>query len=531
LPNTRNSGNNIIELSRGSGRNTAKLTSVPVSPVNRPRRRGNTDKMGVVGVGAAGVAAGAAMASGAVANGGNAPLIRRGAGGGAGAGGAGAPPPPPRRRRGWLIALLLLLLLSLLFCSVIAYAAPNTFKPLQSVVPPALTGSPTGTVTITPKHADLKNAYIITAVPGTPDSSGRQVQARFLNSNVPPQSKTVNATGIKQTPGAAAHGTLTFRNGTGSAFGIKAGEQFGVSVIVATDSFVSIPPLNISTGVAGTASVSAHTVNVGTKGNIGAGAISGSCCTSNNDIFVVNAAFTGGQDPQNYTFVQQSDIDGAANPLKGPLTQSALSSVQGQKHTGEQFVNSPRCMTDVTSNHNAGDKASSVTVTVNAKCTVEAYDLKGAQTLAANALTKQAAQNPGAGYALVGGIATNSSLTNVDSKGNITLNVKTEGVWVYQFSDAQKTQLAKLIAGKSKSDATTILLQQAGVDAVDSIDSNTLPTDYTKINIVIQNVPGVQGTGTPPVSSGTGTPIIPTVTEPKGIVTPTQTPPAVIGGS
>ena len=75
---------------------------------------------------------------------------------------------------------------------------------------------------------------------------------------------------------------------------------------------------------------------------------------------------------------------------------------------------------------------------------------------------------------------------------------KAQGVWVYQFDATAKTNLAKLIVGKAQNDATTLLLQQAGVSKVDGISiangGTTLPTDFNQIAIVVQSVPGEQAT-------------------------------------
>jgi VCBS repeat-containing protein len=95
----------------------------------------------------------------------------------------------------------------------------------------------------------------------------------------------------------------------------------------------------------------------------------------------------------------------------------------------------------------------------------------------------------------------------IDTKGTVSLFVKAEGIWVYQFTDASKAALAKLIANKSTSDAETLLANAAGVDKVDSIDisggGSTLPSDPKQITIVVLGVPGLQGTPTVPPGNTT----------------------------
>ena len=164
-------------------------------------------------------------------------------------------------------------------------------------------------------------------------------------------------------------------------------------------------------------------------------------------------AFYRGTDAQNYSSVQQSDIDNTANTLEQSNTPNPQQIIQPLVHANERLIGTPTCKPNVTSNHKAGDKASTVTVSVNFTCTGEVYDYDGALAMAAQLLTHQANRQLGSGYVPVGNIKTaltSATLTNAKS-GTITLMVNAEGVWVYQFTDAQKQALARLIAGKTKS--------------------------------------------------------------------------------
>ncbi len=447
-------------------------------------------------------------------------------------GGNTAQPPQRRPRKGWqflLIALVALLLFSLLLCGGIAIAAPATWSSFTSTVSNVLPGaSPTATVTITPKSTVSQNMYVITGITsGTPDISKRQVSARLLSFTTQPQSKTVSATGFVNTPGTHATGTLTFVNGSFAPYGVTAGTIFtdAQGVQVANDILAYIPAANPNSGF-GRITVPAHAVTSGSRGNIRAFDFSNMICCANSSVEVSNTvAFSGGQDPQKYTAVQQSDIDNAANPLKQPLSQSALSSLNGQKHANEQFVNTPRCSTKVTSNHNAGDRATSVTVTVTASCSGEVYDQLGARTIAAD-LLKTEKDKSNVGYALTGNILTTITRAMTDKSGKVTLFINAQGLWVYQFSNALKSQLAGQIAGKTQNQATDILAVQQGVSKVDSINissGNTLPTDVSKITIVVQNVPGLQGTPTGTPGAGTATPTN-TLTSPVVKPSPDVTP-------
>ncbi|TMD60206.1 MAG: hypothetical protein E6I97_28040, partial [Chloroflexi bacterium] len=310
------------------------------------------------------------------------------------------------------------------------------------------------------------NKYVITGITsGQPDIAKRQVSARRLSFTTQPQSKTASATGFVNTPATHATGTLTFVNGSFAPYGVTAGTIFtdAHGVQIANDILAYIPAADPNTGF-GRVTVPAHAVTPGSRGNISAFDFSNMICCGNSSVEVSNTvAFTGGQDPQKYIAVQQSDIDNAAKALKQPLLQSALSSLNGLKHPNEQFVKTPTCTTNVTSNHQAGDRATSVTVTVTATCSGEVYDQLSARTIAADLL---------------------------------------------------KTETDKILAA------------QPGVGKIDGISissGNTLPTDPSKITIVVQNVPGIQGTPTGTPGAGTATPTN-TLTSPVAKPSPNVTP-------
>ena len=213
---------------------------------------------------------------------------------------------------------------------------------------------------------------------------------RLLSSTSGPQSKTVNATGVRHS-GTQATGTITFYNSAFFDQHVNAGSDFLLAngVHIVTDSNVDIPkatgtPPNIHVGVA---SVSAHAGSVGPGGNIAALTINKACCSADSSIFAKNlTAFTGGQDPQNLTVVQQSDIDGAATLLEHTLTPQAQHAVKSQIHPNEHLVSPVHCAPHVTSDHKAGDRATNVTVIITVTCSGEVSDQQAAQVIATNVL-------------------------------------------------------------------------------------------------------------------------------------------------
>ncbi|TMC20442.1 MAG: TIR domain-containing protein [Chloroflexi bacterium] len=257
------------------------------------------------------------------------------------------------------------------------------------------------TVMITPNNNTLNDNYLITAVTGVPNASQGQIQARVFSFTTPPQSKTVGATGIMQKAGVKAIGKLTFYNGMTTDQTVPIGTPFyvhGVTVVNLVDAQIpaAVPPMM------GQITVPAQAINVGSDGNVAALAINQPCCSSNNTIFVRNlSAFTGGQDDLDYTFVKQSDIEGAASSLDQSLTPSARSSLQTQVHSNEALIASPQCAKKVSSNHNVGDRVDKVDVTVVITCTGEVYDKQALEKMTTNLLKQEATQKLSANYVLV----------------------------------------------------------------------------------------------------------------------------------
>ncbi len=226
----------------------------------------------------------------------------------------------------------------------------------------------------------------------TPTTTQRQI------SSTQTQLQTGNATGSGQTTATNAQGTLTFYNLRADySFIVPAGTIWtgtdGIKVV--NDARVCLDPLPVG-GSTGGYQVPAHTLQTGTAANIAIGDVnmiwgdspfaSTSSCSSastvhKNALYALNvplsgtqqvrnnAAFTGGQDAQPYAFVQKSDIDGIATPLEKSTKQATIYDIQQQLQPNEHLVANPQCdPPNVSSDHNADDRVSQVTVTVTTTC-------------------------------------------------------------------------------------------------------------------------------------------------------------------
>lgn len=395
------------------------------------------------------------------------------------------PVEPPRRSwRGLLIAAIIVVILigiGLLFN-----------RPILDLFFP-----PSATVTITPDSQQVKHTYQMTAVLGIPDPAKDQVDARALYATSQTKTETVDATGKGNTPGQRAQGLLTFYNSTTVQQTIAAGtvifDKNGIALV--NENALTLPPFDPAQGIVGR-SDSAHTINIGTNQNIPANDLHNTACCSLG-IYVSNTSdFTGGVDSQNFTYVQQSDIDGVTKSLEATLAQEALTTLQGQIHENEKLASAPVCAPQQTSNHQAGDRAETVMVSVTTTCMGEVYDTQAVQVLAARKLTQDARTNPGQAYAPVGQILSNVTKATPDNHGNILLVVDAAGVWVYQFTKAELQHLASLIAGKSSDDARSLLLKnKPGVSqatiTLTGAGPTTVPGDAKRITIDVAAVEGL----------------------------------------
>lgn len=229
-----------------------------------------------------------------------------------------------------------------------------TMQPIQPTVPPT---QPVATT-------------LPTVAPPTPTPVQRQ-----LTSAPQVLSKTVNATGSIAAIQAQGNVTIWSKNQT-TAITVAQGTIFtsnntptGVQVMV--DETVTLPIYNPKEAPTPTpTTVLAHVVQPGASGNMAANSWSVQCCTADQLYACNTTAFSGGQNA--VQIVQQSDVDGAAGPLKNATTQHAQDAINSQLHPKEHLVGNPTCTSTVTANPEVNTPATTVTVTVQTICTATA---------------------------------------------------------------------------------------------------------------------------------------------------------------
>jgi hypothetical protein len=381
------------------------------------------------------------------------------------------PAQPPRRH----ITGRLLLVAGLALCLVLAGAV--SLLPLV----PLLTAS--ASVTIVPDATLVTSTDTIAVVSGTP--TAHQLAGRALSSVSMSQAQTTTTTGTAHQDARVAHGYVTFYNGEPSLQVVMAGTLLvgtdGVQVV--TDQDAVIPAVIYPT--LGQVTVAAHATITGPGGNIAAADIYGPCCRLN--VSAVNGAFTGGQNARTYQTVTQQDINTVTSHLKASLDQSVQAALQTQVQHGETLITPLPCRQKVQPDHQPGEEATQVHILLSETCTGEVYTTAALHTVALQQLTQEATQRQGDGYRLVGDIQITVLQTTPKGHGTVVLQVRGTGTWVYQFTPEQLAHLKMIVAGKSKTQATSALLQVPGVQSVSlSIkNGNTLPTDTSHIQIAL----------------------------------------------
>ncbi len=228
-----------------------------------------------------------------------------------------------------------------------------------------------------------------------------------------------------------------------------------------------------------------QSIDAGSQGNIAAFDISEECCRDY--VFVKNlSAFTGGMDARDYKMVRQDDVDTASSMLKTSLVQRIQNSFTSQLLPDEALT-PPLCSQKMTADHAVGQVGATVTVTITDTCTATAYNVKAFTVQLRNAFVALSTHRIGTGYAVKGNLQTSLGNTTVHS-GVVTITARCTGNLVYQFSKLEKGTIARLIAGKDRLQAVSILSHIRGVDQATiniSRQGASLPTDTTHLSIVV----------------------------------------------
>lgn len=391
--------------------------------------------------------------------------------------------PPLNSKHLWygnrrLLTIAAALLLVLLIVSTSLFAALRLLHTSASTLA-------TATVSIVPTSVAHSAMYTMSAVLGKPDAAKLQVQGYQLTA-VARQTHSVASSGVGIVPATLAQGSLVLYNDSTSPQSVPAGTSYtgndGVQVVTLQSAVVPAgnPATNPLTWQ--NVTVPARAVKAGQSGNIATNDVNVWKSEGINSNLVVQnkAPFSGGRDTIYYPIVENTDLVHAATPLTRLLLQDAQTSVIAQVQPDQQVVSSSRCTQADTYSHHTGDHAATLSVTITATCTLAVYNQQQVLALATSQLKRQL-------LAIGTPLLPSFSATVLQAQvinGIISLQVKAVNS---EFSDAQLQNMARSIAGKSYSDAQSLLIHMAGVKQatihVNGGDGQTLPTDVQRITV------------------------------------------------
>ncbi len=392
-----------------------------------------------------------------------------------------------QRKVKWYQVALLLLLLALLIWGGSA---------LYTIIPAS-----SANLTIIPTKQLFNQYYSFGVVAGNPGSF--EIQGRQISVTSQRISKTVPATGQGHHNATQAKGTVVV-----SQLQLDNPSKPGfLGIFTLSDpnglQYTSDKEFPLSQG--GTLTIPAHMNQAGSGGNIPADDVDGPIIIVNNitqvqdgTAYIANPApFTGGTDARDFTFVKQADLDHVTQPFLSQVTPIVQEQVMKQIQTGEHLAKDMECKPTITSSQRVNAEASDVTVQVSLTCQALVYSDKVIHDATTSAYQHDGVAKFGAGYNLVGDMVMGTiTASNANADPQLVFNVS--GIWSFQYTDARKQDIERMIAGKSQ-DAARLLLHvrkdiKNVVISTSGVPGSALPSSPESIKIVVTNVTGLHAT-------------------------------------
>jgi hypothetical protein len=203
-------------------------------------------------------------------------------------------------------------------------------------------------------------------------------------------------------------------------------------------------------------------------------------------VFARNNAFSSGQDARVYPTPTKTDIQKAVTDMASLLQESMTAEAQSQVHPGEAVL-PPQCKTQSTSNTAPGSEAAKITVSLISTCSAYAYTKADVTRQETVSFTQAITSQLGSGYRP--DTAIKEQITHITAQNaTVHITVNLSGTAVYHFSDSEMQQMKALIAGKSRNQATLLLLKMRGVHTAGvqiAQGRTTIPSDDRAIAIAV----------------------------------------------
>ena len=150
--------------------------------------------------------------------------------------------------------------------------------------------------------------------------------------------------------------------------------------------------------------------------------------------------------------------------------------------------NRSQCSPTITADHQIGQEATAVKVTVSETCSGITYNDQELTSKVTQLLTSQAVKKLGSGYSMLENpqITVTSAITSKP----VTLSFRSASTWVYALTTQEQQHIKKIIAGKYKQNALQLLYSLPGIKSVSLQfsgfgDDTKLPKDISHIHMLI----------------------------------------------
>jgi hypothetical protein len=364
------------------------------------------------------------------------------------------------------------------------------------------------TLTLAPMSMHVQQTLEV-VVYAQPDQQG-DILGRAITSTTTAQTRTGRATGKVDHAATVASGEVVISNITLNG---SDSEDVGASTLTSR-SGVDIDLDAFTARQGATITVPAHADQAGSRGNISANNINFSIVICAPYDFLCNSpvghafahnphAFTGGQNAFTQTVVQQSDINGLAQPLIDQLTPGAREQVSQQvaQHLqpGERAaMPAPQCTPTVKSTPPLNAAATTFSVSVTVTCYQLIYAQRDFLPGVIHAQGLQANSKYAEGYRLAGEMIAGAPVFSATdaSRQTVTLQVKANSIWAYRADQGDQARMAEQIVGQTTDDAKALLLDTYSGrihDVIFALEGfgGKLPTDARAIRIITQSPEGL----------------------------------------
>lgn len=337
---------------------------------------------------------------------------------------------------------------------------------------------PTARVSMTASSQPIERIVPITIDPAQAEVDIKQRIAPAERLDVVVEDRiTVETTGKRSIPKFRAQGRVTFINKLSTPYTVPANTVVRTTGSSTPARFVTLGPVEVPP--AGRVDAGVEAVDEGGIGNVAAGAINQVEGVPSLAVGVINAGGTGGGGDETVRAVTQADIDRAKRQLREKLFTAAVEKMKSLpeiNNTGIYVVPETLFIADVqdeSTDRFVTEQAEFLNVSSRIQVAALAVSQTDLNTIAREALQEAVPEN----FSLLSARASRGDAAEEDSGSQIKYFMVAKGRAGAQIDDAD---VRRLIAGKTRAQAQTLLLQEFAINSTPRI---TLEPAWWRANV------------------------------------------------